>query len=403
VRVGHRRTRSNVAPRRGPSRIAAGLSAIVALASAIGLPSNFTAAGADPPPPRLLGPVLSVRENPGTTIGRDGGFSVPLPNGYDFWVFADTPRYQFSRGKWKLTGFIAGSTAAMAPFTKGKPLKTPLTEVNPGAPLSTKHPPAQFLSQPNAYVPDGSGVLCRKFQAHRPAFSARWPLGAALMPDKKNILVPYAVMCILSEFEYTAQGWGFALFNYKTQKFSVPPRDVFPASTSGAAIDQRYILGSPIVVGNKVTFYSRLCCSDGSALFSVTVDATLAALRNPANYAPTELAGLPATYDLHVGGKSATHKTFSMYSLTGDEGEYSIYTATAPTGPWSQTATGVLPRCGTSPRPCHSMALHPELSPAGRLVVSYHLAGFGPGIATEHPYPHEPLRHVVSASIPCNC
>jgi hypothetical protein len=92
-----------------------------------------------------------------------------------------------------------------------------------------------------------------------------------------------------------------------------------------------------------------------------------------------------------------------MYVLTGEKGQYSIFTASSPKGPWSQTASGVLPRCDTSPVPCHSMALHPELSPAGRLVISYHLAGYGPGIATKHPFPHEPLRHVVSASIPCGC
>jgi hypothetical protein len=49
------------------------------------------------------------------------------------------------------------------------------------------------------------------------------------------------------------------------------------------------------------------------------------------------------------------------------------------------------------------MALHPELSPAGRMNISYHLPAFGPGVATKHPYPREPLRHVVTSSIPCNC
>jgi hypothetical protein len=63
----------------------------------------------------------------------------------------------------------------------------------------------------------------------------------------------------------------------------------------------------------------------------------------------------------------------------------------------------VLPRCDKSPVPCHSLTLHPEFSPAGRFFISYHLPAFGPGDPSKHPYPKEPLRHVVMATVPCNC
>ncbi len=389
------RTRSVRRLWRGPWSLAAAMLLLVSLGT-IATPAGATA------PARFLGPVLSQRENPDTTFGRDGGFSVGLPNGSDFWMFADSPRYQFIRGKWRLTAFFPGSTAAIGPYTAGKPLTRRLTEVTPGAALRTSNRPTPFLPTPRAYIPDGSGVPCAKYQAHRPAFSVRWPLGVALMPDKTNVLVPYVIVCVLSESQYYPQGWGFALFNYKTQRFTVPATDVIPAQTSGAGIRSQ-LFGSPIVVGKKVTFFSWVCCGVGSGVYRTTMDATVAALKDRTSYSPQLVPGLPSTYDLHVAPKSKTHSKLTMYMLTNDQGGYALYAASSPTGSWSKVGSGGLPRCDSSPRPCHSMALHPELSPPGRMNVSYHLAGFGPGVATEHPYPHEPLRHVVSASLPCQC
>ena len=39
---------------------------------------------------------------------------------------------------------------------------------------------------------------------------ARWPTGAALMPDKKNVLVPYMDVCVVAAGAYAVEGWGFA-------------------------------------------------------------------------------------------------------------------------------------------------------------------------------------------------
>jgi hypothetical protein len=378
----------------------------LAAAFAVLVVPNGAPAGSAPAPPKILGPVLSRAENPNVTLGRDGGFSTSLPNGYDFWVFADTPRYKFSSGKWQLVSFIPGSTAGMAKFTPGKPLSNALTEIRPGAQLRGTNQPAPFMSTPVAYLPDGSGTRCdRGYAGTRKAFSVRWPVGAALMPDKTNVLIPYAIVCVIKEKEFYAQGWGFALFNYKTQKFTLKPVNVIKPKQSGAEMPQRNMYGSPLIVGNKVTFYSWSCCDEGSdfAVYNTTVDATTAALRNPASYVLQPVSSLPATYNLHAAPRSKNHSKYTMYALTGNKGQYAIYAASNPQGPWTRAATGALPRCNTSPVECHSMALHPELSPAGRLIVSYHLAAYGPGIPTKHPYPHEPLRHVVQASIPCSC
>src|SRR5204863_8190230 len=134
---------------------------------------------------KVLGPVLSRVENATVSIGRDGGFSVPLPNGTDFWVFADTPRYDYRQGGWHLTSFIPGSTAAVAAFTSGQPLNRSLIEVRPGGKLSSSNQPAQFMPTPSGvYMPGQIGRACNKANGKPSTNAVRWPSGAALMPDK---------------------------------------------------------------------------------------------------------------------------------------------------------------------------------------------------------------------------
>ncbi len=130
---------------------------VAAIASTVMLPAP---AGSDPAPAKLLGPVLSRVENAKTTLTRDGGFSTPVPGGRDFWVFADTPRYEFGGHRWKVKSVIPGSTAAMARFTQGKPLRNRLNEVRPKSVRKGTQQPARFLSAPVAYMPDGSGKRC---------------------------------------------------------------------------------------------------------------------------------------------------------------------------------------------------------------------------------------------------
>src|SRR6187399_2441982 len=84
--------------------------------------SSIAAGGATNPAPKFRGPVLSRNESFLVSLGRDGGFSVGLPNGRDLWIFGDTPRYEYSKGAWRLTQFIGGSTAAARAYTPGKSL-----------------------------------------------------------------------------------------------------------------------------------------------------------------------------------------------------------------------------------------------------------------------------------------
>jgi hypothetical protein len=363
------------------------------------------AAGARTAPARFLGPLLSSSESPNVTLGRDGGFSVPLPNGTDFFLFADTPRFVYAHGGWRFAAFTPGSTAAVARYTLGRPRVRPLIEVRPGRRLSVSNKPAQFLATPSrVFMPGRPGKACRAPKGtSTPSPARRWPTGAALMPDHTNILISYAVACAPSPWYFGAVGWGFALFNWRTRTFSQPPVDVFRPKRDGSLLDSQRIFGSPIIVGKKVTFFSAIFGGAGAGVYTTRVNLARAALKNPASYRPVLLANVPATYNLHVAPRARHHARYTMLNLTGAGGQYDIYAAAAPIGPWSKVAAGALPKCARAPYPCHSVILHPELSPAGRLIVSYLVPGYGPGNASKHPHPREPLRHVVVSSIPCHC
>jgi hypothetical protein len=375
--------------------------ALVAVAATVVVPRPAPVEAA--PSAQFHGPLLSYAENTNTSWGRDGGFSVPLPNGTDFWVFADTPRYEYKDG-WKLTAFIPGTTAAVGKFTPGRPPAEPLTEVHPGGKLSPDNKPTLFMSNPFALrMPDASGRPCTKANGGPKANQVRWVTGAALMPDQTNVLIPYLLVCVIAEQTFQAQGWGFALFNWKTRKFSAKPFDVFPGRHDGGGYPSTQFFGSPIVDKSNVTFYSWTCCAPDSHVFATTMRATASALRSRASYIPKVVASLPATFYVHAAPRSKYHSRFTLYESTDAEGGYKVFSAVAPAGPWTQVASGVLPRCGSKPRPCQSIALHSEVSAKSRLLVSYHLAAYGPGVASKHPYPHDPLRHVVMASVPCSC
>jgi hypothetical protein len=176
--------------------------------------------------PTLVGPLISHAENTVRSWGRDGGITVPLPNHRDFWIFGDTPRYQYEGGRWRLTAFIYGSSAGEIGFKLGQRPSAPFSEVVRQRTVSASNQPSQLLPSPSLYIPDGTGRACNKANGGSSAGADRWPTGAALMPDKTNILIPYIGVCVLSATNFTAESWGFALFDWKSNRFSVAPIDV---------------------------------------------------------------------------------------------------------------------------------------------------------------------------------
>jgi len=89
-----------------------------------------------------------------------------------------------------------------------------------------------------------------------------------------------------------------------------------------------------------------------------------------------------------------------MYQSGTQKGQYRLYTATKAAGPWTLKRTGTLPKCTTSHSLCNSVFMHPELSSKSQMIMTYFVPGFGPGIASKHPYPGHDMGHNVWASIP---
>jgi hypothetical protein len=371
--------------------------AIVAVVGSALVPTTASAASPVPAVPVFLGPVVSQAETPTAAIGRDLGISVGLPNGKDLWIFGDTPGYRFMNGAWKLMSFISGSSAGMIRYTPGKRFTTPLFEVIPGKKLAKANKPTQFLPTPLVYLPDGSGRVCTKANGGNSAGMARWPTGAALMPDKTNVFVPYMDVCVVDAANYQIEGWGFAFYNWKTNKVGVPV-DVIKPQVNGAPIPQSQYYRSPVVIGNTLTLFTETCCAPAS-VSTTTIPTNLFALANPASYVSNPIPGMGPPYMLSVSGPTKTQPHLTMYQALDTQGHYGIYTASAPSGPWTQTTSGYLPRCVTATVPCNSIALHPELSSKTRLIVSYYVTGYGPGVG-KHPDPSQQISHVVWASLP---
>src|SRR6476646_10122657 len=88
----------------------------------------------------FLGPLNSKVETATTNWGRDGGISVPLGGGRAFWVFGDTPRYQFIGGHWKLNKFVYGNSAGNVWYVTGK-RPQPFNEIVPRHPNKPTNQP----------------------------------------------------------------------------------------------------------------------------------------------------------------------------------------------------------------------------------------------------------------------
>jgi hypothetical protein len=260
------------------------------------------------------------------------------------------------------------------------------------------------LPQPSLYIPDGSGNPCNPLYGTAATNPARWVTGAALMPDRTNILISYIGVCVLSGAGYGVESWGFTMFNWKTRRFSVKPVDVFPPQPSGAEHPHELRFGSPIIANGKVTFFSSTRCDNQScdaprSVFTTTMPAKAAALKNPASYDNRNVVpSLHSVPNMTVSPKSKTRPYLTMYQFAGELGQYTLLKAPAPNGPWKRFASGSLPKCNTG-RACVSVALHPLFSSSSRMVASYYVPGYGPGVK-KHPDPSGTLGHVVLASLP---
>lgn len=355
-------------------------------------------AGAPRPAPS---PVLSNYEwSTGDTIHRDCGYSSPLPGkpGWSIWLFCDT-EVTSARGQ-KVERLILGTdTAAAGPYQAGR-APARLSEIpTPPAPLTVPSAagPQPFLPAPQSLqLPDGA-LPC----AGPGAYPAAWISGVTRAPPAAisgNLLITYNDYCVTGSGNApTAEGFGLAEYDPAGNLLS--PTTLVFSSVSGLPLPQQQVLGSPVAEGDGYLYLFGFCpagpppagCGSGRVFLARTV-ADPRYWQNPLTYQywtgvewspQANAAGslIPAGQPLgvSVGDYTADGHGLVMVEQTSVTGDFQVWQARSPGGPWRRMLTGRVPCTKGTERGtdglCRALIGHPELSTRSRLLISY----FDPG------------------------
>jgi hypothetical protein len=374
-----------------------------------GLAGLAAAACAGPPRPSPQPAPDLVRSNyeraTGDLVPRDCGYSVPLPekSGWNLWLFCDTA--VTSAGGTRIDRLILGTdTAAAGPGRAGR-APSELSEIpTPPTPslLPSNAAPEPFLPAPPGLVRPGGTQPC----AGSGDYAAAWITGVAAEPGGQGkLLISYNDYCVTGDSSYlgtdvpgslTPEGSGLIEYDPATNQLGSPD-EVF-TSTLGTALPVQQVLGSPVFRGGylyQFGFCSAATLPTGCAtgkVFMVRVQATAAAWQNPASYQywtgrgwsldpNTAASVLPSGHPLgvSVGDYSADGHQLVMIEQTSLAGDFQVWQAASPAGPWRRVRSGRVPcRSGTghgAGELCRALIGHPELSTRNQLLISYYNPG----------------------------
>lgn len=349
--------------------------------------------------------VASAFEKPTRWLGHDEGYSVPLPDGDDLWIFGDTPTARLLDRSFAITRFVGGSTAMEGP-TGGAWDR--YAEVNIGEPLNTSNQPSEFIPQtPLAvHLPDGSGKTCTA--ANGATEEGRWPSGAALIPGTNDVFVTYYDVCDF-EGNYPVEGWGFMEYNWATNEIDIGPTDVFQPSSTGVALPSNEWFGSPVFDGGTLYLYSASCaisvsgtCTGGGQVWVATIAGFPDNAASPASYVPVALATTESAAWAPTGPTVNVQyypgAGWRMIEQTNLGGGFALFSASSPSRRWSLVSDDTIPGCQQPQRLfCYAFFGHPELSTSKQLTLTYFDPGEGPIIARtpSGPVTDYPLGHVM--------
>jgi len=359
-----------------------------------------TACGSGSPPPRLV--TSRYETATGHRIVRDCGFSVPLPGQArrSLWLFCDTA--VTGRGGRELGYPILGAgTAAEGPYTAGRgpgvltELATPGTDA-PGVAggaggagrgqLPARSAPQPFLPVPAGLTLSGSTLPC----SGPHTYPARWVTGAAREPGSSgHVLISYADYCVSGGDTFTPEAFGLLDYDPAASALGTPA-PVFTAQP-GQQLPQPQTLGSPVFRGGYLYVFGW--CGPGcdrGGVFLARTSAVAAGWDNGFTYQywtgagwsadlshAAPLAGYGEPLEVSVGDYPG--RGLVMVEQTSAAGDFSLWQAPAPTGPWRQTGTGRVPcTAGKSAQAvdlCRALIGHPELSTRAELLISF----FNPG------------------------
>jgi len=370
---------------------------LTVLAAALVLLATACGSGR-PPPPR---PVVSRYETAtGHHIVRDCGFSVALPGKArrSLWLFCDTV-VTGRHGRAIGYPILGAGTAAEGPYTAGSgpglltELATPSADAlgavagGPGrGQLPARAAPQPFLPVPANLTLPASTLPC----AGPNVYPARWVTGAAGEPGPSgHVLISYTDYCVSGGGTFTPEAFGLLDYDPAGNVLGSPAQ-VF-AAQPGQQLPQPQALGSPVFRGGHLYLFGW--CGPGcdrGGVFLARTTAAAAGWDNGFTYQywtgvgwsadlshAAPLTGYREPLEVSVG--DYPERGLVMIEQTSAAGDFSLWQAAAPEGPWQQTGTGRVP-CAAGQRTqavdlCRGLIGHPELSTPNELVISF----FNPG------------------------
>ena len=356
-----------------------------------------TACGSGGPSPRRL---LSRYETAtGRLIVRDCGYSVPLPGPArrSLWLFCDTA-VTSRRGQDIGNPILGAGSAAEGSYAPGRgpgaltELATPGTDA-PGAGgrglLPARSGPQPFLPVPPNLTLPASTLPC----AGPHVYPARWVTGTAREPGASgHVLISYTDYCVSGPDVFTPEAFGLLDYDPAADVLG-PPAQVFTAQ-AGQQLPQPQALGSPVFRGGYLYLFGWCgpdCDRGGVFLARTTAAAGRASgftyqywtgrgwSADLAHAAP--LSGYGEPLGVSAGDYSAEGHGLVMIEQTSAAGDFTLWQAAAPTGPWRQVKSGRVP-CTAGQRTrtgelCRALIGHPELSTRDELLVSFFDPGAG--------------------------
>lgn len=373
--------------------------ALTVIAAALTVLCAACGSGPPPPPQRVLSGYETAT---GRVIARDCGFSVPLAGkaGGSLWLFCDTV---VTSRQGKEIGFpiLGAGTAAVGPGTAGRGPGT-LTEVatptveGPGGVagasagaagglLPARAGPQPFLPVPPDLTLPASTLPC----AGPHAYPARWVTGAAREPGSSgHVLISYADYCVSGSDTFSLESFGLIDYDPAGNVLGTPVQ-VFRAP-AGQSLPQPQALGSPVFLGGSLYLFGW--CGPGcghGGVFLARTRATAGWWDDGFTYqywtgrgwsadlaSAATLTGL-GPLQVSAGDYSAAGHGLAMIVQTSAAGDFSVWQADAPAGPWREIRTGRVP-CTAGIHAgdlCRALIGHPELSDQGELMISF----FNPG------------------------
>jgi hypothetical protein len=210
-----------------------------------------------------------------------------------------------------------------------------------------------------------------------------------------DLLISYTKVCVEgSSGSIITDGFGVVEYNPSANTLG-SYHDVFTRQNLEAS-EPQWLLGSPVLAGGFLYLYSGACsdpgltCQGGGNVFLARVPASPSDWGTSADYSfytGTSSSGSPqwGSYTSAVSDvpgaapAGASGWTADSYAAVGHPyvaveetsigGDYQVWSASAPAGPWTVIQSGRLCAAGDG---CHALIGHPELSTSSDLLVSYY-------------------------------